>query len=139
MLYGANRGADAFGDRTAQALEQVAARAAAAEVVAERARHAAEVAVHEERRRLALELHDTVGAMLFTLGAGIRRLGDELDSDAQTPGPAQRPRAAGRRGGGGVARVAARAQRPARARWRWASRCASTAAPSRSAPASRPG
>jgi signal transduction histidine kinase len=50
-------------------------------MVAERARHAAEVAVHEERRRLALELHDTVGAMLFTLGAGIRRLGDEPTLD----------------------------------------------------------
>jgi signal transduction histidine kinase len=49
----------------------------AAHLVAERTRHAAEVAVHEERRRLALELHDTVGAMLFTLGAGIRRLGEE--------------------------------------------------------------
>ena len=30
---------------------------------------------------MALELHDTVGAMLFTLGAGIRRLGDEPGLD----------------------------------------------------------
>ncbi len=77
VLYGANRGDAAIGDQTAQALEWIAARAAAAEVVAERARHAAEVAVHEERRRLALELHDTVGAVLFTLRAGIQQLGDE--------------------------------------------------------------
>jgi signal transduction histidine kinase len=81
VLYGANWKETEFGDRTAQALEQLAARTAAAEIVAERARHAAEVAVHEERRRVALELHDTVGAMLFTLGAGIRRLGEEPDLD----------------------------------------------------------
>ena len=81
VLYGANFEETEFGDRTTHAMEQVAARTAAAEVVAERARHAAEVAVHEERRRVALELHDTVGAMLFTLGAGIRRLGDEPSLD----------------------------------------------------------
>jgi signal transduction histidine kinase len=86
VLYGANRYVTSFGDRTAQALEHVASRTAAAQIVAERARHAAEVAVHEERRRLALQLHDTVGATLFTLGAGIRRLGAEpgLDPDVRT-------------------------------------------------------
>jgi len=79
VLYGANRYEIDFGDRTALALERLATRMAAAEVVAERARHAAEVAVYEERRRLALELHDSVGAMLFTLRSGIQRLGDEPD------------------------------------------------------------
>jgi signal transduction histidine kinase len=83
VLYGANRSHTAFGDRTTLALEQMATRTAAAEVVSERARHAAEVAVHEERRRMALELHDTVGATLFTLGAGIRRLGAEPGLDAE--------------------------------------------------------
>ncbi len=86
VLYGANRERTAFGDRTAQALEGVAARMAAAQMVAERARHAAEVAVHEERRRMALELHDTVGAMLFTLGTGIRRLGEDPTLDAAVRG-----------------------------------------------------
>jgi signal transduction histidine kinase len=81
VLYGANFTETDFGDRTAMTMEQLAARTAAAQVVAERARHTAEVAVHEERRRMALELHDTVGAMLFTLGAGIRRLGDEPGLD----------------------------------------------------------
>lgn len=84
VLYGANRCQAHYGDRVTLALEQIAARTAAAQVVAERAKHAAEVAVHEERRRLALELHDTVGAMLFTLGAGIRRLGAESQLDDQT-------------------------------------------------------
>jgi signal transduction histidine kinase len=83
VLYGANRVETDFGDRATAALEQMAARTAAAAVVAERARHAAEVAVHEERRRLAMELHDTVGAMLFTLGAGIRRLGVEPGLDEE--------------------------------------------------------
>jgi signal transduction histidine kinase len=83
VLYGANRGPTPFGDRTAQAMEQVGARVAAAASVAERARHAAEVAVHEERRLVALKLHDTVGAVLFTLRAGIRRLSDEVELDDQ--------------------------------------------------------
>ena len=84
VLYGANRHEAEYGDRITLALEQIAARTAAAQVVAERAKHAAEVAVHEERRRMALELHDTVGAMLFTLGAGIRRLGAESQLDDRT-------------------------------------------------------
>jgi signal transduction histidine kinase len=85
VVYGGNRSETDFGDRTAGALEAVAARMATAQVVAERARHAAEVAVHEERRRLALELHDNVGAVLFTLRAGIQRLRDEpqLDTEVQ--------------------------------------------------------
>jgi len=83
VLYGANRDETEFGDRTVRALEQLAARMTAAHVVAERARHSAEVAVYEERRRLALELHDTVGAMLFTLTVGIRRIGDEPTLDGQ--------------------------------------------------------
>jgi signal transduction histidine kinase len=83
VLYGANRHDTAFGDRITRVLEQVATRAAAAEIVAERARHAAEVAVHEERRRLAMALHDSVGAVLFTLGAGIRSLGADPHLDPE--------------------------------------------------------
>ena len=78
VLYAADRAETHYGDLAVTALEVAAARAANAAVVAERARHSAEVAVHEERRRLALQLHDTVGAMLFTIGAGVRSLGDDL-------------------------------------------------------------
>src|SRR5262249_23059587 len=81
VLYGANREPTAFGDCTAQALELVAARMAIAQMVAERPRHAAEVAMHEERRRVALELHDPAGAMLSTIGASTRRLADEPSLD----------------------------------------------------------
>lgn len=83
VLYGANRRDTAFGDRITHALEQVAARTATAEIVAERARHAAEVAVHEERRQLAMALHDTVGAILLTLSANIRTLSAEPDIDRE--------------------------------------------------------
>lgn len=78
VLYGADRAATTYCDVTVDALEAAAARATSAAIVAERARHSAEIAVHEERRRLALQLHDTVGAMLFTIGAGVRKLGDDL-------------------------------------------------------------
>jgi signal transduction histidine kinase len=81
VLYGASRNETSLGDRVTFALEQVAARAATAQIIAERARHAADVAVHEERRRLSVELHDTVGAMLYTVGAGIRTLGAEAGLD----------------------------------------------------------
>ncbi len=83
VLYAANRQDTAFGDRITGALEQVATATATAEMVAERARHATEVAVHEERRRLAGELHDTVGAKLFTLGAGVRSLCAQPDLDRE--------------------------------------------------------
>jgi len=78
VLYAADRDETHYGDLAVTALEAAAARAANAAAVAERARHSAEVAVHEERRRLAMQLHDTVGAMLFTIGAGVRSLGDDL-------------------------------------------------------------
>lgn len=83
VLYGANRSDTAFGDRDVRAFEQIASRMAIAQDAVDRARHAAEVAVHDDRRRLALELHDTVGATLFTVGAGIRQLGTEPGLDDQ--------------------------------------------------------
>lgn len=78
VLYGAHRAETSYSDLTLESLEAAAARATSAAIVAERARHSAEIAVHDERRRLAMQLHDTVGAMLFTIGAGVRQLGDDL-------------------------------------------------------------
>ncbi|GAA5129310.1 GAF domain-containing protein [Haloechinothrix salitolerans] len=85
VLYGANRYETDFGDRAAHVLGEIAGRAATATVVAERAKESAEVAVYEERRRVALELHDTVGAMLYAVSAGIRTLGAEVTSLVSAP------------------------------------------------------
>lgn len=88
VLYGATRARTEFGDRAADTLTEradllaaLADRTATAAVAAERALRAADVAVAEERNRIALDLHDTVGAMLFTIGEGIRRLGVELSGN----------------------------------------------------------
>jgi signal transduction histidine kinase len=78
VLYGATRAETGFGDQVADTLMTIAGRAAAAAIATERAHRATEVAVAAERHRLALELHDTVGATLFTIGSGIRRLGEDL-------------------------------------------------------------
>ncbi|HYW26884.1 MAG TPA: GAF domain-containing protein [Terriglobales bacterium] len=77
VLYAGQRTVTSFDGRTVDAVLAAANRAATAVTIAERARHHAEVAVQEERRRLALELHDSVGAMLFAIGAGVRGLGGE--------------------------------------------------------------
>src|SRR5215467_11934192 len=83
VLYAGQRRITSFDGRTVDALVEAAARAATAVTIAERARHHAEVAVQEERRRLALELHDSVGAMLFAIGAGVRGLGAQPSLDEE--------------------------------------------------------
>ena len=80
VLYGSNRSTTAFGGKAIKAMQLEAKRAATAAAVAERARHAAEVAILEERHRLALDLHDSVGAMLFAITAGVRSVGEDLDA-----------------------------------------------------------
>ena len=61
----------------------LAAHPALAVAVAERARLAREVAVHEERNRLAAELHDSVGALLFAIGSGVAGLDDAVGADPE--------------------------------------------------------
>jgi LuxR family transcriptional regulator, regulator of acetate metabolism len=78
VLYAATHAITDLGDRAADALVVVARDASCALTVAERAQHAAEVAAHEERRRIAMSLHDSVGASLFALTASVRRLGDDV-------------------------------------------------------------
>jgi signal transduction histidine kinase len=87
VLYGADRQERDFGARAAGAMEAVAAKATLALQVAERTRHAAEIAVHQERLRLSIALHDSVGALLFAIGAGARELAAVADV---MPGIAER-------------------------------------------------
>ncbi|MGW3984569.1 histidine kinase [Streptomyces mirabilis] len=71
----------AFGDRDIERASVLATQAALAVSVAERARLAREIAVHEERGRLAAELHDSVGALLFAIGSGVEALADAARDD----------------------------------------------------------
>ncbi|HEY4440253.1 MAG TPA: histidine kinase, partial [Candidatus Elarobacter sp.] len=72
VLLGGLRDGGTFGNRAAAVVQTAAERTSQALRVAERARQAAEVAVQEERQRMALDLHDSVGAMLFAITAGVR-------------------------------------------------------------------
>ncbi|HET6705432.1 GAF domain-containing sensor histidine kinase [Amycolatopsis sp.] len=75
------REAGTFGDRDIEHASAVAAQAALAVSVAERARLSREVAVHEERRRMAADLHDSVGALLFAIGSGMADLAEATKAD----------------------------------------------------------
>jgi signal transduction histidine kinase len=78
------------GDRAVERARAVADEAALAIAVAERARLAREVAVHEERSRLAAELHDSVGALLFAIGSGVAGLAESADGDPELSARLQR-------------------------------------------------
>ncbi len=80
VLGGARDGAT-FGPRAATIVETVAERTAQALYVAEQAQLKATQAIQEERQRMALDLHDSVGAMLFAITAGVRSV-VESTSDA---------------------------------------------------------
>lgn len=77
------RSTGTFGDRAVARAEAVADEVALAVAVAERARLAREVAVHEERSRIAADLHDSVGALLFAIGSGVAGLSDALGADPE--------------------------------------------------------
>ena len=72
-----------FGGRAVARAEAVADEVALAVAVAERARLSREVAVHEERSRIAADLHDSVGALLFAIGSGMAGLSDALGADPE--------------------------------------------------------
>ena len=77
------RSAGSFGGRAAERAEAVADEVALAVAVAEQARLAREVAVHEERSRIAADLHDSVGALLFAIGSGVAGLSETLGADPE--------------------------------------------------------
>jgi signal transduction histidine kinase len=72
VVMGGARQGSTFGSHAATVVKTVAERAAQALVVAEAAQAKAAAAINEERQRMALDLHDTVGAMLFAITAGVR-------------------------------------------------------------------
>jgi signal transduction histidine kinase len=85
QLYGVlavgARHAGEFAGRAVEHASKVASQAGLAIAVAERARLAREAAVHEERSRVAAELHDTVGALLFAVGSGMAGLAESSKGD----------------------------------------------------------
>ncbi len=74
VLYAARRRVQPWSDEECRRLRGLARRVAVAMEVADSAREMADVAVYRERRRTAVRLHDSVGATLFSLRAGLRSL-----------------------------------------------------------------
>jgi len=69
LLYAARRTAVEWSDSERSELLALARQTAVAMEVAESAREMVDVAVYSDRQRLAVELHDSVGATLFSLRA----------------------------------------------------------------------
>jgi signal transduction histidine kinase len=82
VLMGGSRGGTTFGDGAARIIETVAERTAQALDVAEQAQRRSAAAIQEDRQRMALDLHDTVGAMLFAITAGVRSVNDTINDVA---------------------------------------------------------
>lgn len=78
VAYGASRETINLGDTTIGQMESVAAPAAASLHLADRVKSHTRSALSAERRRIAIALHDSVGALLFSIGAEVR----DLQSDA---------------------------------------------------------
>jgi len=78
VLYAARRSAEPWTDRDRVDLLIFARQTAVAMEVADAAQEMAEVAVYAERNRLAIGLHDTVGATLFSLRATLTSIEPDL-------------------------------------------------------------
>src|SRR5882757_2951311 len=76
IAYAAMRNVTQFGDCAVTRMQDVADHAAAALRVATAAEDAKADAVCAERNRMQNALHDTVGALLFSIGAQVRSLGE---------------------------------------------------------------
>lgn len=81
VLVGATRLPGEIPDGAVDALMRLARQTGLAIEVADHAREMADVAVHEERRHLALTIHDSVGAILFSIGAAARDLETEREAE----------------------------------------------------------
>lgn len=81
VLYIATRQETGFGERVQREVVRLSRDTATALDVSARARDTMEAAVYDDRRQLAVRLHDSVGQMLFGIGAAARDLGAETESD----------------------------------------------------------
>jgi signal transduction histidine kinase len=78
VAYAALRGPGDFGDDAVGAVQGIAGDAARALRLADRAEAGRHTAVAAERQRMQASLHDSVGAMLFSIGAQVRDLRSTL-------------------------------------------------------------
>jgi LuxR family transcriptional regulator, regulator of acetate metabolism len=78
VAYAALRGPGEFGDDAVGAVQTIAVEAARALRLADRAEAGRSTAVAAERQRMQASLHDSVGAMLFSIGAQVRDLRSTL-------------------------------------------------------------
>ena len=78
VAYAALRGPGEFGDDAVRAVQGVAANASRALRLADVAAAGRDTAVAAERQRMQASLHDSVGAMLFSIGAQVRDLRSTL-------------------------------------------------------------
>ncbi len=78
VAYAALRGEGTFGDSALDAVRGIATQAARALRLAARAEEGRSAAVVAERERMQASLHDSVGAMLFSIGAQVRDLRSTL-------------------------------------------------------------
>jgi signal transduction histidine kinase len=83
VAYGARRESAGFGDTALHGVEDVAEPAATALHLAQRAKGQTEAALLAERQRIAVALHDSVGAMLFSIGAEVRDLQSTANANPQ--------------------------------------------------------
>jgi signal transduction histidine kinase len=81
ILYACMRQPTEFGDRMRDNLLRLARDTALVLDVQEQTAGMIDVAVHDERRRLALSLHDSVGQTLFGIGAAARELRASVAED----------------------------------------------------------
>ncbi|HVW44036.1 MAG TPA: GAF domain-containing protein [Amycolatopsis sp.] len=82
VAYAALRESAAFGDDAVQCLEAIAGQAAQALHLASVAESTRADAVSAERRRMQNALHDSVGALLFSIGVQVRGLHEDADNPA---------------------------------------------------------
>jgi signal transduction histidine kinase len=82
VVAGGPRGAGSFGDVAVARMEAAASQISTALRAAGRARQLAQVAIEQDRGRIATSLHDSVGATLFAIQAGVRELSQALEDQA---------------------------------------------------------